>query len=296
MLDAVNYRNASKNHWRKVAWNHIARLVDNPRTANVVYLPGSSNADRVIAAQKGFDPRRMIAVERDGAVAALIRSRDKITTIEGDLVQIIDGWGRDTIDVLIADLQCGIGATSDDLAILHSVCPALARAVVLVNLQRGRDDVSGWAALREGEDPTACDLEKARRQGYFGFHGFTTPEMPAEGEKNRAFRYVCQVASYQIMLGLTDRAMRTLESLSSVDDAHHWARWWMRRRQTRFLPSYRSSPRSPYFDGVVMRWDHFAVPSFSRFTHRSVAAAKAIRTSKLLGKLPPPSRHVFAER
>jgi hypothetical protein len=317
-MDIIEFKNGGKNHWRRTAWNRIADMAS-PRDALVLYLPGSKDLDRPEAVRRGFKPANLIAVERDPSICAALRSVGT-TTICGNLNDVLTDWPVDrSINVVVADFQCGLGNEAILLADIYANHPALANAVLLVNLQRGRDEDGKWltdAIQREGlpgwlnlthaynVDTAALTSAICSRNGsnptsraalfmsvLFGAAG-------ADGE--------CQMARLRDLSEEVEaiherlkEALRTRDFSPEVRELHKRAKRfqdefvamkdWLR---VAFLPPYRSAERAPWFDSVVVRLRGDAIERKARWERgqkegtQRIAAALAIRTRRLRGELP----------
>ncbi len=133
------YKFNTKNNWRRWNWNRIGDFftVHERKSKTILYLAGESNLDAEIAAEKGFNPKRMIAIERDKHVTRALRDNG-VTTINGDFFDVIRNWD-DYADVVIGDFCCGLSDTAigriGDLAFN----PNISKAVLSFNFLRGRD-------------------------------------------------------------------------------------------------------------------------------------------------------------
>jgi hypothetical protein len=148
-----DYGSGEKKAWREWQWSRIADLFWDHSTptsdALVVGLFGVDGRDLEIAGRKGFRRENMIAVEREPQAVISLRNQG-ITTIKGDLNDVLSGWntrGR-PIDVVLADF-CG-GATWENTG---AFCRRLMRCVqigsiVSVNLQRGREHLHDIQSIR----------------------------------------------------------------------------------------------------------------------------------------------------
>lgn len=147
ILDAVLYRNGQKNNWRRSAWNAIDDLVRGPKRDKIVlYLPGSTDLDRPEALRRGYKDANLIAVERDPAVAKVLRAKG-VTTIIGDLLTVMQSWpGNLPVGVVIADFQSGLDAYTGRVVREYLSHPAFDGGVLLTNSQRGRDNVDAFVS------------------------------------------------------------------------------------------------------------------------------------------------------
>lgn len=139
LVGLADYKNGTKNNWRRWQWNQIAARVRDRRNAVVLYLASDQDLDRRVAVSKGFNPNNLIAVDIDQSKVDRLRAAGKLA-IHGELASVCAYFGGERIDVVAADLCCGItkrGAILMDV-ISHFV-PIKPGGVVAVNLLRGRD-------------------------------------------------------------------------------------------------------------------------------------------------------------
>src|SRR4030042_4063802 len=138
-----NYKFGQKNNWRRRVWNEIVyRLKKSkrlPKDALVLYLAGEQDLDRKIAIEKGFNPDNLIIIEKNLSIADKLR-KDKKLVLKGDILEILCGWANlgKSADVIYGDFCCGL---EPSLGIFEDVTHAssLTDAIILLNLQRGRD-------------------------------------------------------------------------------------------------------------------------------------------------------------
>ena len=264
-LDAVEYKNGQKNNWRLNAWNRIADFTHDRKNALVLYLPGSRDLDSFVAVRKGFRSANLIAVEREDDVAKALRDGHR-TTICSDLNSVVASWPRNhKVSVVIADMQCGFVSPILDLIIFWMGLEAFSGGTLLLNLQRGRegkhDPVSD---LRGSYTTCACEDCRGRRV-----------------EKNRGWM---AVATMESVLGAA------LDIPSSEGNMQNEV--FRKLYSWKYLPTYRSSPNSPYFDSVVVKNIH-AYPRRERpdgsvqfeDVRSKISAALALRTMRLSGQL-----------
>lgn len=133
-----NYRFGQKNNWRRRVWNEISRRVKDKKNARILYLAGEQNLDALVAEEKGYDARNMIAIEIDKKRTESLRKQG-VTTICGSIMDVLHAWPtKHKVDVVIADFCFGFESSSIDIYDSLS-SPALVDSVVLINFQRGRD-------------------------------------------------------------------------------------------------------------------------------------------------------------
>lgn len=149
-----DYNNGKKNHWRRQVWNDIASRVADKRSSNVVYLPADRDLDRKVAVSKGFNQNRMYAVDFNTAIADRLSGQGK-AAIAAPLLAALRNWGSaEKIDVLHADLCCGFTQDVHRLLFMVDAHPAIrAGAVILINLQRGRETGIANGYMKKLIDP-----------------------------------------------------------------------------------------------------------------------------------------------
>jgi len=104
------YKFGNKNNWRRWVWNRIVEKYKKPKKdAVIVYLAGMEDLDRKIAIERGFSPSNMIAVDNSKEVVETLRKKGAIA-IHGDLFGVLKGFSGTAvrIDILIADVCCGV--------------------------------------------------------------------------------------------------------------------------------------------------------------------------------------------
>ncbi len=134
----MNYDFGPKRHWRRWVWNRIAEKVD-AKHSLCVYLAGANDYDRPVAIAKGFRGGNLVAVERDAVTRDLLRERG-VLTIDADFISAVDAaaLGR-RVDVVLADLCCGLRWEAIEAALRWFCLPNLRNATFAFNLMRGRD-------------------------------------------------------------------------------------------------------------------------------------------------------------
>ena len=173
-MDAQNYDNPWKKHWRKTVWNEIARRVPNRKDALVLYLPGSTDLDRPVAtdSKRGFHDANLIAVDRDDTVATYLRKKGR-TVINNDLVSVMYNWPeKHPVSVIFADLQCGMIPYVWELLEAYAENSAFDGTVLAINLMRGnpggdsigcftKQDLQDAASLKQLLDvPASCNINR----------------------------------------------------------------------------------------------------------------------------------------
>jgi hypothetical protein len=79
----------------------------------------------------------MIIIERNKQTAEALRDQGKVV-IEADIIDVINSWGKQKIDIVFGDF-C-VGFEPDVLALLDALdWPEFIDCAMLINLQRGRD-------------------------------------------------------------------------------------------------------------------------------------------------------------
>lgn len=138
MMTQSAYDRNAKTNWRRQCWNELARRISQPATANVIYLPGDQDRDREVAAENGFDPRRMFAVDRDQQCVEHVRSRGGIA-VRANMDHVLTS-NTAPLHLVHLDLMGGITAAAVDTVMAAVVAGTLQTGgCVLLNLLRGRD-------------------------------------------------------------------------------------------------------------------------------------------------------------
>lgn len=274
-LDAVNYKNGQKNHWRRTMWNFICKA--NPdKSLPVVYLPGSEDLDAKEATRRGWDDRNLIAIERSGAVVKHLRSCAR-NVIRGDVASVVTNWPDDQpVGVVIADLQGGIGKDAFLVISAWLLNNAMRRSVLMINLQRGREAGPLWEPYKFMSGQMDNDYFREK----MGISNKHRGLLAVVGAMHVTLTHLATLVGNENELTPRERLIRYTE-LSGLE----WA----------FPPTYRSKPGSPLFDSIVL----FRKPDFSGLsscdrwqgmkdsTVRSrISAALAVRTMRLNGQLP----------
>ena len=137
-----NYKFGQKNNWRRRVWNEIARRVDAPRDALVLYLAGEQDLDRKVALEHGFLPDNLIIVEKLGPTAGKLRKRGN-NAVHADIVDVVKGSPEEhPVAVVYGDICSGLEPRI--YQIYRDICanPAFYDGVTAINLLRGRDPTS----------------------------------------------------------------------------------------------------------------------------------------------------------
>lgn len=150
MLDSVDYRaRRARNDIRRSWWNRVAEALPNKRDALVLYLPGEMDLDRKEAVDRGFSDWNLIAVEANRKVASKLRLQGR-TVIHGRLADVMEAWpAQHPVAYVAADLQCGWGNEVERILNAYMSLQAFNGAVLLVNLQRGRDSTEVAGVVRD---------------------------------------------------------------------------------------------------------------------------------------------------
>lgn len=270
-MDRAVYKNGQKNNWRRTVWNHLARNVRQTmpvRDAIVLYLPGSADLDRPQALRRGFTDANMIVCERDQALCGALR-KNRRNVVSGDLLEILKAWPKDrAVGAIVADLQCGWSRYIELIIFVWMANPALAKATLLLNMQRGRDD--GTVARDRVSESIGADFSEMHswfiKKAILG-----DPSSAGETKEHRGFLAVCRVMGILQMWEHYGIGRKYIDSTSF---------------RYRIFPSYKSSERSPYMDSVALSAGeysnvyNFPIP-FDQVVRRKIAAALAIRTLRL---------------
>lgn len=137
-----DYDFREKNRWRVRLWDEVLRRVGKRKTSELVlYLAGPEDLDREVAIRKGVPSLNLIAIDRKKATVQSIREQGN-PAICGDVIDVLTTWPKASpVCAIVLDFCQGFQKLDDlkhlaDLMIVH---PALKRAVLAVNMQRGRD-------------------------------------------------------------------------------------------------------------------------------------------------------------
>jgi hypothetical protein len=135
-MTEFDYKFGTKNNWRRTVWKELSQRTES-RSAIILYLAGQQDLDRSVAINNGFKPDNMIIIERNKQTAEALRDQGKVV-IEADIIDVINSWGKQKIDIVFGDF-C-VGFEPDVLALLDALdWPEFIDCAMLINLQRGRD-------------------------------------------------------------------------------------------------------------------------------------------------------------
>lgn len=165
MIGLSSYNVPRKEAWRGWQWNQIvAHLPEFIRkkhkptkgsaaeravtsTKTVLYLPGPDHTkDLQCAVSRGFDPTRLIAVDKNAEHVRRVRESGH-SAIHGELQNVMLAWRRDwPIDAIVADFCGGFGRIACEFHAALTLSPAVSsKTVVALNMCRGHDEVSNPA-------------------------------------------------------------------------------------------------------------------------------------------------------
>lgn len=268
-------------------WNRISDAVLDRKNAVVLYLPGSQDLDAPEAIRRGFHPANLIAIERNKEIAEQLRSR-KRTVICADLSDVLVNWPATTpVAVVLADLQSNLTDPTKTIMNDWLANVPFANGVLILNIQRGRESPSDptWQFLREPvrhykralshwrtNDPDRWGHIDDRNRAYMMMAGLlnlvTCSWLRLEGYGN-------EVPLDQIPADVRERSVLAAHASFGIS----------------ILPSYRSSPRSPLFDSLMVKDKgqkrrYEPPPEYrDKVTRQRIAAALALRTMRREGKL-----------
>ncbi len=135
-----NYDFGQKNHWRRWLWNQVVeRAGARVKSWPVLYLAGPTDADRRVAVAKGIPDHNLIGIDRSRGNVEALRERGALS-IQAEAEHVIGSWPK-TIPCAAVVLDfCG-GLELEDLKWIAwlPMMPGFQRAVIAVNLKRGRD-------------------------------------------------------------------------------------------------------------------------------------------------------------
>jgi len=146
------YESDAKKQSRRIIAEELFRRVKHPAFSTVLYLPGPHDYQRKSLLNIGFKNENIFGVDL-GANVQAVRDRGGYC-IEGKLHEVIDNWPTHRcIDVILADLCCGLGGTALETvrAIGCLYEKQKCAPIVYMNLQRGRDaDTNGVREFLKG--------------------------------------------------------------------------------------------------------------------------------------------------
>ena len=287
VLDAICYKNGNKNQWRRTAWNLLTEKTKDRANAVVLYLPGSTDLDRPEALRRGFKFNNLIAVERDAKVAAVLRQRG-VPTIQGDLMSVLKERKLPRVDIVIADLVSGFDTTAGNL--IGAWLLAYPDATFLINVQRGHDKfgadlinpiniercnqemedgfIAGLPAKGKQRQTAvvSCfylEIEPSKDTPYIEY----VENLTDTGESNCMLDIMLHHKRKRFELAMAREKMATKNLVERAKQKKPLPtekllplikRLCNELRQSydspffTFLPSYRSSPQSPWFDSTVI--------------------------------------------
>lgn len=276
MLDAINYKNGQKNHWRRTMWNHLADLTQDKREAVVLYLPGSTDLDRPEALRRGFKSWNLIAVERDVKVAKKLRS-EGATVINDNLRMVMAGWPSDVpVAAVVADLQCGMCELANRILCTWVTTRAFSEGAIMINMMRGRDP---GEAAEQTRDLTMRNGQRVIERMHL--NGMIATPL------SRAGLALSCVIGHSLSYTLDRLGIPDGDEIAE-DAKLHINRTAVGAYKYTSLPSYRSSPGSPFFDSCIIRCvsrTFRQAPMKSHPAGRRIAAALAVRTMRKNGTL-----------
>jgi len=166
--DTGRYLNGNKATWRGWVWNRIAERIRDKRNANVLYLIGDSDEDRKKAISKGFRNENLIGVDVRQSSVDAVREAGGIA-ICADINEVISEWPENrSVDAVVLDYCSGLQENTALTVPLIASRKAFIPSVVVINLQRGRDNVTGAISSLVKCDDSAAMADHLRRQ--YGKH------------------------------------------------------------------------------------------------------------------------------
>lgn len=236
MTGIENYKTGTKNNWRNMCWNEIARRVPDKKNAKVLYLAAEQDLDRRTALRKGFNANNMIAVDKRISVVSELRKMSKVA-IHSGLAEVALVYPE--CEVIHADLCCGFGKSVADLLMGTVYKKSKVNRVVLINMQRGRETK---------EEYTFLEKEK-KHMARFG--------LPDDTHRAR-------ILFFSIVRSYIKAAFETMEKnkQSPVTVSELWNESvnilkWLDLTLLPFFRSYESaSKKGLYFDTII-----FSIPS-----------------------------------
>lgn len=139
-----DYKNGIKNHWRRTVWNEVlGRTRGREKKELILYLAGPQDLDREVAISKGVPGQNLIAIDHASGNVARVRTRRGLA-ISADVFDVLHTWPDDRpVCAVMLDLCCGL---SRDALSSYDILERkpLRRAVVCINLMRGRDAETNW--------------------------------------------------------------------------------------------------------------------------------------------------------
>lgn len=271
----IDYKQGPKNNQRHWAVNQIkARLKKmgkRPPNALVLYLAGKDDLEGAVYLQKGFKANNLIAVDRDRKVVKELRDKGRLAVC-GDLPKVVENWSlTHTIDVLSADLCCGLNGSAGDCMGCAFTCFGLSPCFVLsINLLRGRDGAGSIFANNVAIDGSANEAARARKIMHEGFAKTLTMS------KHRGKRFATELA-----------LVNAMEAHAHVPDVRfaYFISHFMNASDPEFN-SYRSHRGKVRFDSAVLSgrdWGFFQKKLISPDLkmQRQISAVLATRTRQM---------------
>lgn len=139
-----NYKFGTKNNWRRAVWNEIDKRLREtgrrPKDAIVLYLAGEQDLDRKVMLEHGFRPDNLLIIERDKDVAKKLRKEGKIV-ICADIRNALLAWGDNhpRVQILYADYCCGLEPKTLIIEKALIGKPSFNTSIAMINFLRGRD-------------------------------------------------------------------------------------------------------------------------------------------------------------
>lgn len=136
------YKFGQKNNWRRWQWNDVLRrTAGREKYEPILYLAGPNDLDRAVAISKGVPSLNLIAIDKKRTTIQSIRDEGN-TAICGDVIDVLTTWPKTTpVCAIVLDFCRGFQKIDDlkRLANLTVAHPPLKKAVVAINMQRGKD-------------------------------------------------------------------------------------------------------------------------------------------------------------
>lgn len=192
-----DYSFGTKNHWRRTIWNEIVRRAGNKTShETVLYLAGSEDKDRKIAVGKGIPNDSLVAIDRDRVNVAAVRAEHN-KAIDADALDLLWSWPeKRPVCAAVLDFCGGISNATMGLYDAFQREP-LRKAVIVLNLQRGRDA----AAVKISDALEQCGLLQPLWRGRVGSSDDEDLECLVSDVKHRGYLYlmhhaldVCSIA------------------------------------------------------------------------------------------------------
>jgi len=145
-----SYKFGQKNNWRRRVWNHIRDNAKSPRLCVGLYLPAEEDLDYAVAVSKGFDPRNLIAVDRDASVVHSLRSKGRLV-IYGELLDILRSWPVHRVPLGFIHCDLFSNYSPSAVSIAHAAMESLCLSgggTLVINLLRGRENSCAGQILK----------------------------------------------------------------------------------------------------------------------------------------------------